>query len=222
MNEGDWLEGTDPIRLLAFVHGRVSDRKLRLFVVAYFRTVWNAWKDSQTQTAWNAIDLAEKYADGLASDHQLLAAHASVVPGKGHFDDLGLWFIYTNACAATAVNIYEAFVDATQSYNAAHTAPDAPSIIAADRLERCQLIRDVVGNPFRPISIASNWLIAKDGAVPKLAEQIYDKRGFDNLPCLANTLEDVCCDDADLLAHCREPGPHVKGCWAVDAVLGKN
>ena len=29
------------------------------------------------------------------------------------------------------------------------------------------------------------------------------------------------CTDEDILSHCRESGPHVRGCWAVDLVLGK-
>ena len=54
-----------------------------------------------------------------------------------------------------------------------------------------------------------------------LARSIYAERAFDRLPILADALEDAGCDAADLLAHCRGDGPHVRGCWAVDLVLGK-
>jgi hypothetical protein len=32
---------------------------------------------------------------------------------------------------------------------------------------------------------------------------------------------DAGCDSEDLLDHCRGSGPHVRGCGAVDFVLGK-
>jgi hypothetical protein len=57
--------------------------------------------------------------------------------------------------------------------------------------------------------------------VVKLAQAIYDDRAFDRLPILADALEDAGCHDAGILAHCRGPGPHVKGCWVVDLLLGK-
>ena len=57
--------------------------------------------------------------------------------------------------------------------------------------------------------------------MPKLARTIYDDRRFDLLPILADALEEAGCGDAEILAHCRGPGPHVRGCWAVDLVLGK-
>jgi hypothetical protein len=54
-----------------------------------------------------------------------------------------------------------------------------------------------------------------------LAQAIYEERAFDRLPILADALEESGCYNADLLAHCRSDGPHVRGCWAVDLVLGK-
>jgi hypothetical protein len=57
--------------------------------------------------------------------------------------------------------------------------------------------------------------------VDRLASHIYDSRAFDRLPILADALEEAGCKDAEILAHCRGPGPHVRGCWVVDLVLGK-
>jgi len=54
-----------------------------------------------------------------------------------------------------------------------------------------------------------------------LAQAIYDERAFDRLPILADTLASAGCAAPDILAHLRSPGPHVRGCWAVDLVLGK-
>ena len=55
----------------------------------------------------------------------------------------------------------------------------------------------------------------------KLAQGIYDDRAFDRMPVLADALEEAGCYDADILAHCRQPGEHVRGCWVVDLLLGK-
>jgi hypothetical protein len=56
----------------------------------------------------------------------------------------------------------------------------------------------------------------------QLACAIYDDRAFEQLPILADALEEAGCDNADILAHCRGPGPHVRGCWLVDLLLGKS
>jgi hypothetical protein len=81
------------------------------------------------------------------------------------------------------------------------------------------LLRDLFGNPFRPVGIAGPWLTPD---VAALAQAIYDGRLFGNLPVLADALEEAGCADRELVAHLRGPGPHVLGCWALDAVLGKH
>jgi hypothetical protein len=62
----------------------------------------------------------------------------------------------------------------------------------------------------------------RDSTIRKLAKSIYDDRAFDRLPLLADALEEAGCTDADILAHCRGDGPHVRGCWVVDLILGKS
>lgn len=79
--------------------------------------------------------------------------------------------------------------------------------------------RDIFGNPFRPVAFSQKW--RSDTAV-SLATGIYADRAFDRLPILADALEEAGCDHPDILTHCRGPGPHVRGCWVVDAVLGKS
>jgi hypothetical protein len=83
------------------------------------------------------------------------------------------------------------------------------------------LCRCIFKNPFRPASLDPGWLAWNDGTVVKLARSIYEERAFDRLPILADALEEAGCTDADMLAHCRGPGPHVRGCWVVDTLLGK-
>jgi hypothetical protein len=86
---------------------------------------------------------------------------------------------------------------------------------------QCGLLRDLVGNPFRPFAPDPAWRTWNDGAVPELARAIYDGRAFDRLPVLADSLEDAGCNDAAILAHCRGGGEHVRGCWVVDVLTGR-
>jgi len=91
----------------------------------------------------------------------------------------------------------------------------------AECREQAPLLRDIAGNPFRPIALELNWLRRDDNIVLKMASILYQERRFVDLPILADALEDSGCDNADILAHCRGSGPHVRGCWVVDLLLGK-
>ncbi|MBP3955674.1 hypothetical protein J8F10_10315 [Gemmata sp. G18] len=79
-------------------------------------------------------------------------------------------------------------------------------------------MRDVFGNPFRPITFLPEW---RTSTLLALAQQMYDSRDFSTMPILADALGDTGCEDEEILAHCRGPGPHVRGCWVVDAISGK-
>ena len=80
------------------------------------------------------------------------------------------------------------------------------------------LIRDIFGNPFRPVAFSPSW---RTSTVLALASQMYESRDFGAMPILADALQDAGCDSAEVLDHCRGEGPHVRGCWVVDLVLGK-
>jgi hypothetical protein len=81
------------------------------------------------------------------------------------------------------------------------------------------LVKDVVGNPFGRGEAEPAW---RTPTVLALGRGISEERTFDRLPILADALEDAGCTDGAILDHCRGPGPHVRGCWAVDLVLGKH
>ncbi|MFO0800999.1 MAG: hypothetical protein U0804_26330 [Gemmataceae bacterium] len=83
---------------------------------------------------------------------------------------------------------------------------------------QADLLRDVFGSPFKPVNFTPAW---RTEAVVGLARGMYESRNFGPMPVLADALEDAGCADADILAHCRGDGPHVRGCWVVDLVLGK-
>jgi hypothetical protein len=87
----------------------------------------------------------------------------------------------------------------------------------------CRLLHDVFGPlPFRPISIDPTWLTWHDGLLVSMAQRMYDSRDFSDMPVLADALEEAGCTDPDILAHCRGPGPYIRGCWVVDLLLGKS
>ena len=73
-------------------------------------------------------------------------------------------------------------------------------------------------NPFRPVAFSAEW---RTDTSLSLAKQMYESRNFSAMPILADALQDAGCDNEDILNHCRGPGPHVRACWAVDLVLGK-
>jgi hypothetical protein len=87
-----------------------------------------------------------------------------------------------------------------------------------EAVAQAALLRDVIGNPFRPPAIDPAWLTSD---VVALAGSIFDERDFAAMPILADALRDAGCEDEDLLAHCRCEGPHIRGCWVLDLVLGR-
>jgi hypothetical protein len=80
------------------------------------------------------------------------------------------------------------------------------------------LLREVVGNPFRPVAFRPDWRTSDALA---LATQMHESRDFGAMPILADALQDAGCDSEDVLSHCRDGGPHVRDCWVVDLILGK-
>lgn len=82
----------------------------------------------------------------------------------------------------------------------------------------CGLIRDIFGNPYRPVAFDPKW---RTEAATGIALKMYDEKMFAAMPILADALEEAGCDSEAILSHCREPGTHVRGCWVVDSVLGK-
>jgi hypothetical protein len=81
------------------------------------------------------------------------------------------------------------------------------------------LLRDIFGNHFRPITLSPSWLTS---TVHALASGVYEEHAFDRMPILADALQDAGCDNDDVLTHCRQPGEHARGCWVVDLLTGRS
>jgi hypothetical protein len=87
-----------------------------------------------------------------------------------------------------------------------------------DEAKQCQFIRCVFGNPFRPVAFPASWLTTD---VVTVALQIHNERRFEDLPILADALEEAACTNEDILRHCRTSAAHVRGCWVISGLLGK-
>ena len=129
-----------------------------------------------------------------------------------------------DAAARVAVS---AELDATAAWEVARVASWAtPDCSRADeRLAQCSLVSDVFGNPFRPVTVSPAWLTPQ---VVALARAAYGERELPagtldtrRLAVLADALEEAGCACQDILGHLRGPGPHYRGCWAIDLLLGK-
>jgi hypothetical protein len=116
-----------------------------------------------------------------------------------------------------ALMLYREFCSSSIAVHAI-AAPNGLADGAGERQAQVRLMRCIFGNPFRPISFESRRLGCP---AVSLAQSIYDDRALDRLLELAQALEKAGCHDAEILAHCRRPGPHVRGCWVVDLLLGK-
>ena len=221
MTEAEWHACADPTPMLETLRGKASDRKLRLFACACCRGIWDILPDERSR---HAVGVAEAFADGTAGEDRLdaawLAAREVSDTSQGAVSQRTA---ARAAEAAAAGRADDAAAAASQHAGlaAALTSPQ-PSVVSRQGRERhADLLRCVLGNPFRPSSLSLTWLAWNDGVVRKMAQAVYEERAFDRLPLLADALEDAGCADADILAHCRGGGEHVRGCWVVDLILGK-
>ena len=132
-------------------------------------------------------------------------------------------------CAAQAWSLFASgapYSGPREAYGPWHPTAGVPESYFHREKERhrlfADLLRDVVGNPIRPVAFDQAWSAWNAGTVPGIARRVYDDRAFYEMPVLADALEDAGCTDADILTHCRTEGPHVRGCWVVDLLLARN
>jgi hypothetical protein len=228
VNEDDWRVSADPQAMLNYLQGKASDRKLRLFACACARRWWPMLKRQSRQ----AIEVAERHADGQATAAELDAARgqAETVQVNAPFFEAPAYAAALAVAAEVALEAARQAVQAGQrmaSQDASHsTAPgeDEAQIVAeaaaAESRAQCDLVRHVVGNPFRPVDVHPDWLRRNGGAAAKIARVIHDQRRFEDLPYLADALLDAGCADEEILGHCRAPAEeHPRGCWLLDALL---
>ncbi|QJW93756.1 hypothetical protein [Frigoriglobus tundricola] len=210
---------------------RRVDRKELLLIVALFRSVADLLTDPR---ALGMAPAVERYADEPGEPEAAAALDAAGEQVELAYDAQQPTRAATHAVAAArnlvsathdSAQIIEMAVGARAAGRAGHERePDwyecaeYRAAVAAHGLLMGRLIRDVFGNPFRPVVFSPSW---RTGTATALARQMYETRDFSAMPILADALQDAGCDDTDALDHCRGSGPHVRGCWVVDLVLGK-
>ena len=230
MDEGVVWGGSRLFEMLPLVEDWISDRKRRLFAVACCRRFAHLLADGRSR---RALEVAERYADGLASDEERQAAEEDAVDvyiqvRESRMDATALvrWSrqaeLLTQATVLSlAIGIY--YAEDAADYGRLGMTMSGAGWRAEEAEEdvQCRLLRDVVG-PLPPPRIEPAWLASGDRAVVQVAQSIYTMQAFDDMPILADALEDAGCADEQILAHCRQPGEHVRGCWVVDLCLGKS
>jgi hypothetical protein len=205
----------------------IDQRKLHFFALSCCRLAWPAIADDRSR---RAVDVAELFLAGMAGAAELAAAAKQAEDARvdandafdagGHSVEL---LGFRQAAQAAAVSVAHGFNqslitkvrDALAFRGHVRGRADLESLLA----RMADALRDIFGNPFRPPAFDPAWRTSDAVA---LARQMYESRDFGAMPVLADALQDAGCDCEDLLAHCRDASlTHVRGCWVVDLVLGK-
>jgi len=217
MTEAQWLTCEDPELMLTFLKDKASNRKLQLFVCAWCRKAHDYLGEGPGR---QVLDAAERFADGLVSSEDLECAFRSASE-----EVRNRWMLARGPVGDDSV-------DAERRYRASfvaafaagtgcgalenHFRPELLNWLSSS--DKADLIRELFRTSNHPATLDPSWLTS---TVTALAWQMYESRDFGAMPILADALQDAGCDSADVLGHCRGPGPHVRGCWVVDLVLGK-
>lgn len=249
MIETDWSDCICPERMLAYLGERASPRKRLLFACACVRRIWPLLDDDRLRKAVKVAErFADGQVSAqILGKAGRLVAQLRKKREKAEWRE-ATWMARAARATAQAVeallpeegpilvtprDIRESpdVVSATRTARSAARAAEAQSeedtvagiepIRSLASLDAVELVRETFGHPFRPAALDPRWLHWRRRIVRRMARVIYRKRCFRNLPILADALEEAGCSDADILTHCRAPMEHVRGCWVVDRLLGK-
>jgi hypothetical protein len=210
MTEQQWLAGSDLGEMLHHLRDSASDRKLRLFACACCRRVWHLLTDPRSQ---QAVTLSEAFADGQADRVSLRTACQRAFEA-----------VTRGRLASSAEGAAQACAEEYLAYPA--MAAGILRRLAPDEGEAFPgMLRCVFGNPFRAVSLDPTW---RTRSVAALAQTAYEERALPTgaldavrLAILGDALEEAGCFDAAILDHLRSPSWHVRGCWAMDLLLGR-
>ncbi len=218
-DENWWAECGEPDAMLDFLLKRddADWKKVLLWACACVRHIWPLLA---TEGIRRAVEVVERFACGLASEREVEAAGraAGGVKKGNRRANHAAWLLTRLASSAWRFppgDISEAVVEAVAG------SEELPSARAEERAAHADQARCVFGSPFRPVVFDQSWRLWNGGAAVALARAVYAERDFSMVPLLADMVEDAGATDAQLLEHLRGPGPHARGCFAVDGVLGR-
>ncbi|MFO0879467.1 MAG: hypothetical protein U0840_19135 [Gemmataceae bacterium] len=199
--------------MLQVLEGRVSKRKLRLFACACCRRIWNVIPDARYRAA---VETSERFADGLCdrSELQLARLEALKVHPGGDSNSTPGEFAAASVARYRIIPRWIGWLTRRASQQLRRTEEEEGAYQAT-------MLREIFGNPFLPLVPDPLWSHWNDGAIVRLAQNLYEENRHDELPILADALEEAGCVQTELLDHLRKPGRHLKGCWALDLVLGR-
>ncbi len=223
MEETKWLSSANWLLLWHYAHEKecLSDRKQRLLAVAACHGIMHLVTDARLL---RMIDLAEEWADATTDFNdewwdrrEYWCDEANAAAWEQPQDNPARYAAGAFALLGNDDHKVGRAVEAVAGFYG------CPVINESGHEGHCpvvsKLIREVVGNPFRPVAFDPAW---RTSTAVALAQQMYDSRDFGVMPILGDALQDAGCDNDDILDHCRGDGPHVRGCWVVDLVLGKS
>jgi hypothetical protein len=206
VTEAEWLKCTDAAAMLHYLQGKTSDRKLRLFAVACCRRIRHILRGKRLR---RAVKVAERHAERKATASEMASAAWALRERSDPPANAARWSATVRADEAAS----QAIEWVTITVAVARGEDDSPG--------QAELLRCIFGNPFRPITCNPSWLTWHDGLLVSIAQQMYESRDFTDMPILADALEEAGCTDTSILGHLRGPGPHVRGCWVIDLLIGK-
>ncbi len=228
MTEAEWLSRSQLVAMLERVRrSGCSDRKLQLAAIAFCRHMGHL----PLPVEWhNTVARFEEWVEGAATAEQVIAARQrleAIADPSLSQDETGAFSFdrfYGDRAATFLVDTgpgRDPLID--QLFMVKQVAYNANGVFGAGheramRVAHCQIVREIFGNPFRPITLNPSWLTS---TVIAIANSIYEEKVFDRMPILADALQDAGCDNQDILNHCRQPGEHARGCWVVDLLLSK-
>ncbi len=232
MLESMWHERNDPKQLVLFLSNRARrsrarqpERKFRLFACACCRLIWDGLEDQRSRTA---VEVCEQFADGMANRKELTRARRGAYTVRKRLiratpiterDKRQQFAVRAAHLSEAACGTYGGEAAGAAGYHASIALTTSRNLTGAAAAKLvCDVLRDIFGNPVHPVSAEPSWQTA---TVVSLAQAIYDQRRFQDMPILADALEEAGCTNEEVLAHCRSEGPHTRGCWLVDLLLGK-
>jgi hypothetical protein len=216
----DWREFLDDMQ--ACLKGRCSERQLRLFAFACCRHINPQYPDRRSI---QALDIAERYVDGRASEEEYEAAYNKSKEVLYEFqvilNEVGCLSPGEPSAAANVIDTAVVFAKRCSelAWGASYVAYYVQRLgdHESERRWQAQVLCDIVGE-FEPLpEFNRHW---RTDAASALAGQMYESREFSAMPGLADALQEAGCGNGQILGHCRGPGLHVRGCWVVDLVAG--
>jgi hypothetical protein len=244
MTEEQWLACDDVDEMLYYLKSEAKvvrspkgGRKMRLFACGCCRQVWQLIEDTRSR---RLVEFSERFADGLAAPLELAEAEGAARSAKSDADVASAGLSAMDHVRRAAAAISAALPTAAKEADKAARGASGGALCSvggmwcidepnpaweAHEKQQADLLRDLFGNPFRLVKVPPACLTPQ---VVAIAQAAYDQWELpagtldtSRLAVLADALEEVGCTDPNLLDHLRSPGPHYRGCWAIDILLGK-